>query len=135
MRFVGEDIGILSRIGSAFSYLTGGWGGLIIFVILYFIKKRASHFFTFNVYQSIIISFTLFVIGMGWSILFDIFTKIPLIRVVVSWMDFIFNRAILFSRSVTELIIAILVLYCTILCLCGKYPKIYKISDLIDRTH
>ena len=61
MRFVGEDIGILSRIGSAFSYLTGGWGGLIIFVILYFIKKRASHFFTFNVYQSIIISFTLFV--------------------------------------------------------------------------
>lgn len=134
MRFAGEDVKTLSRIGSAFSYLTGGWGGLIIFIILYFMKKRASHFFTFNVYQSIIISFILFVIGMGWGILFDIFTKIPFISIVVSWIDFIFNRAILFSRSITELFVAILVLYCTILCLFGKYPKIYKISNLIDRN-
>lgn len=131
MRFVGEDVGVLSRLGSVVSYLTAGWGGIIIFVILYFLKKTPSRFFRFNVYQSIIIAFSLFVIGLAWSILYNILSQIPILQIVASWINFIFNRPVLLSRSVTELFIAGLILYCSIFSLLGKRPVIYKVSELI----
>ncbi len=133
MKYAREEIGFLSRLGSALSYLTAGWGGLVIFVIMYFAKKRPSKFFTFNVYQSIIIAFSLFVIGMCWALLFNILSQIPFIQLVVSWIDLIFNRPFLISRSLTELFIFTLTLYCVIFCLIGRYPIIYKISSLIKR--
>lgn len=133
MRYVGEDVGIWSRLGSALTYLTAGWGGIISFVILYFAKKTPSGFFRFNVYQSIIIAFTIFVIGMGWAILFNILSQIPLIQILVSWIDLIFNRPILISRSITELFVFGLMIYCVVFSLIGKYPIIYKVSGLIKR--
>ncbi len=133
MRYAGEDVGIWSRLGSAITYLTAGWGGFIALIIMHFAKQTPSRFFKFNVYQSIIIAFSIFVIGMGWHILFDILTKIPLIQIIVSWIDLIFNRPILISRSVTELFIFGLMIYCVIYSLSGKYPIIYKVSGLIKR--
>lgn len=133
MRYVGEDVGIWSRLGSALTYLTAGWGGIISLVILYFAKKTPSGFFRFNVYQSIIIAFTIFVIGMGWAILFNILSQIPLIQILVSWIDLIFNRPILISRSITELFVFGLMIYCVVFSLIGKYPIIYKVSGLIKR--
>ena len=133
MRYAGENIGIWSRLGSAVSYLTAGWGGIIALVILYFTKKTPSVYFRFNVYQSIIIAFTIFVIGMGWAILFNILSQIPLIQILVSWIDLIFNRPILISRSFTELFVFGLMIYCVSFSLMGRYPIIYKVSGLIKR--
>jgi len=131
MRYVGEDVGVLSRIGSAMSYLTAGWGGIIALIVMYFARKSPSRFFTFNVYQSVIIAFTIFVIGMGWAILFNILSQIPFIQILVSWIDLIFNRPLLISRSITELFIFALTVYCAGFSLLGKYPIIYKVSGLI----
>lgn len=133
MRYVGEDVGIWSRLGSVMTYLTAGWGGFIALIVMHFANRPPSRFFKFNVYQSIIIAFSIFVIGMGWHILFDILTKIPLIRILVSWIDLIFNRPVLISRSVTELFVFGLMIYCVILSSLGKYPIIYKVSGLIKR--
>ena len=133
MRYVGEDVGLWSRLGSAISYLTAAWGGIIALVVMYFAKKSPSGFFKFNVYQSIIIAFTIFVIGMGWAILFNILSQIPLIQILVSWIDLIFNRPVIISRSITELFIFGLTLYCVIFSIMGKFPIIYKVSELIKR--
>lgn len=133
MRYAGEDVGILSRLGSAMSYLTAGWGGLIAIVVMYFAKKTPSRFFMFNVYQSIIIAFSLFVIGMTWAIIFNMLSHIPFIQLIVSWIDFIFNRPTLLSRSLTELFVLGLTLYCVVFSLLGRYPIIYKVSGLIKR--
>jgi len=133
MRYVGEDVGIWSRLGSAISYLTAGWGGIIVLVILYFAKKIPSKFFTFNVYQSIIIAFTIFVIGMGWKILYSIFTHIPIIKGLFTRIDDLFFKPVLISCSIPELFIRVLILYCVIFCLIGKFPVIYKVSSLIKR--
>ncbi len=133
MRYTGEDTGILSRLGSAMSYLTAGWGGLIALVIMYFAKKTPSKFFTFNVYQSIIIAFSLFIIGMTWAILFNILSHIPFVQLIVSWIDFILNRPTILSRSVTELFVFGLTIYCVLFSLLGRYPIIYKVSSLIKR--
>ena len=133
MRYTGEDTGILSRLGSAMSYLTAGWGGLIALVIMYFAKKTPSKFFTFNVYQSIIIAFSLFIIGMTWAILFNILSHIPFVQLIVSWIDFILNRPTILSRSVTELFVFGLTIYCVLFSLLGRYSIIYKVSSLIKR--
>lgn len=133
MRYVGEDVGIWSRLGSAITYLTAGWGGFIALIVMHFAKKYPSRFFKFNVYQSIIIAFSIFVIGMGWGILYNIFSQIPLIQILVSWIDLIFNRPVLISRSITELFVFGLTLYCVIFSIMGKYPIIYKVSGLINR--
>ncbi|MBR1619087.1 hypothetical protein IJ674_04240 [bacterium] len=132
MRYT-QEVGILSRLGSALSYLTAGWGGLIIFIVMHLAKKRPSNFFTFNVYQSIIIAFTIFVLGTGWAILFNLLSHIPLIQILVSWIDLLLFRPVLFSRSVPELFILGLIVYCTLFCLLGRYPIIYKVSSLIKR--
>ena len=131
MRYVGEDVGFADRIWSVVSYLTAGWGGIIIFVAMYFLKKHPSHFLRFNVYQSIIIAFSLFVIGLAWSIIYNIFSQIPIIQMVVAWINFIFNKPVLLSRSATELFIAGMILYCSIFSLFGRKPIIYKVSELI----
>lgn len=133
MRYVGEDIGIWTRLGSALTYLTAGWGGFIALIVMHFAKKTPSRFFKFNVYQSIIIAFSIFVIGMGWAILYNIFSQIPLIQILVSWIDLIFNKPVLISRSITELFVLGLTLYCVIFSIMGKYPIIYKVSRLINR--
>ena len=133
MRYVSDDAGILSRLGSAFSYLTAGWGGIIILIVMYLMKKRMSDFFAFNVKQSVIIAFSLFVIGMTWGIIYNLLSHIPIIQIVVAWFDFIFNKPIFLSRSITEIVVASLILYCTAFSILGKYPIIYKISSLIKR--
>ena len=133
MGYVENDANILSRLGSVVSYLTCGWGGLIILVIMYFAKKHISRFFLFNVYQSIIIAFGLFVLGMTWALIFNLLSHVPFIQLLISWVDFIFNRPMLFARSVTELFVSGLILYCAVFSLLGKYPIIYKVSSLIKR--
>ena len=133
MRYVGEDIGISSKIGSAITYLTGGLFGFVALIVMYFSKKQVSRFFTFNTFQAIIISFIVFIIAMGWGIIYKLLSPIPFIQLLVSWVDFLFNKPILFYRSVSEWFVGAVTLYCTIFSLLGKYPVIYKISDLIKR--
>lgn len=133
MRYAGEDIGISSKIGSAITYLTGGLFGFVALIVMYFSKKQASRFFTFNTFQAIIISFIVFIIAMGWGIIYKLLSPIPFIQLLVSWVDFLFNKPILFYRSVSEWFVGAVTLYCTIFSLLGKYPVIYKISDLIKR--
>ena len=133
MRYVGEDIGISSKIGSAITYLTGGLFGFVALIVMYFSKKQVSRFFTFNTFQAIIISFIVFIIAMGWGIIYKLLSPIPFIQLLVSWIDFLFNKPILFYRSVSEWFVGAVTLYCTIFSLLGKYPVIYKISDLIKR--
>ncbi len=133
MRYVGEDIGILSRIGSAVSYLTGGLFGFIAIIVMHFAKKYPTRLFKFNAYQSIIISFIVFVIAMGWSIIFNLLSHIPFIQLIVSWVDFLLNKPIFFYRSFSEIVVGAITIYCTIFSLLGKYPIIFKISGLLKR--
>ena len=133
MRYAGEDIEISSKIGSAITYLTGGLFGFIALIIMHFAKKQATRFFRFNTFQAIIISFIVFIIAMGWSIIYKLLSPIPFIQLVVSWIDFLFNKPTVFYRSLSEWFVGAVTLYCTIFSLMGKYPQLYKISNLISR--
>ena len=125
---------IPDRVISALSYLTAGWGGLIYLIILYFARKRSSGFLRFNIFQSIFISFSVFVIGMLYNLFFEILTHIPFIQIAVSWIDLILNKPTFGQYSVLQGVILVYLCYVVILSLAGKFPVIWKISRLFYRV-
>ena len=132
MKYAVEDVAISSRLGSAVSYLTGGLFGFVALIVMHFSKKQATRFFMFNTFQAIIISFIVFIIAMGWGIIYKLLSPIPFIQLLVTWIDFLFNKPILFYRSISEWFVGSVTIYCIVFSLMGKCPQIYKISNLIS---
>ena len=120
------------RILSLVSYITAGWGGLIAWVILYFAHIKPSKFLKFNIFQSIFISFAYFVIYSILGLSFYIFSHIPIIQVVSSYIQLLFFRPVLFDYSILQIVIISLISYCVLFVILGRYPKIYKVSEWIN---
>ncbi|MDY6309723.1 MAG: hypothetical protein SPL73_05435 [Cyanobacteriota bacterium] len=132
MRELMSENGIGSRVCSAITYLTAGFGGIVIFILLYFAKIRQSKFFQFNLYQSIFVSFAVFTLCMGYNIIYSILTKIPIIQILMSFIDFVINKPFILGYSLFQLLFVIYMIYVVSFSLLAKYPVIYKISSLIE---
>lgn len=124
---------LLDRVISALSYLSAGWIGLIYMVVLYFARKGSSKFLRFNVYQSIFISFAIFVIGMIYTLFFDLLTHIPFIQIIVSWIDLFLSKPTFGNYSILQALVVVYLAYVVIWSLLGKFPMIFKISRLFYR--
>ena len=95
-------VSIGDRIISVISYVTAGWVGLIYMVILYFVRKPASLFLRYNIFQSIFISFFYFLLCMIFGFISNILLQIPLINALVSWFILLFNRPVIFEYSAIQ---------------------------------
>ena len=126
------SVSIFDRIFSAISYLTAGWGGVIILFLLYLRKKHVSHFLRFNALQSIFLALLFFILSMGVGLIANILKYIPIINYIVNSILFFFNRPILFQWSFIQLFLLGLTVYMAVFSILGKYPRIYKLSKIID---
>lgn len=126
--------GIFDRLVSSVSYITAGWGGLIVMIILYFRRKNPSRFVRFNVFQSIFISLLYFVLAMGLGLIMKFLSYIPFINYLVAQIGFFFNRSILLEYSLIQVFTIGLILYMALTSLFGKYPRIYWVSRIIDHN-
>lgn len=130
-----DSIGIFDRIISFLSYITAGWGGMIILVVMYFRKKTPSHFLRYNAMQSIFISLLYFIIAMGLGLILKFLSYIPFINYLVAQIAFFFNRPLLLDYSLIQLFTTCLIAYLAISSLFGIYPRVYWISkNIIDRN-
>lgn len=130
-----DSIGILDRIISFLSYITAGWGGMIVLVVMYFRKKTPSHFLRYNAMQSIFISLLYFIIAMGLGLILKFLSYIPFINYLVAQIAFFFNRPLLLDYSLIQLFTTCLIEYLAISSLLGIYPRVYWISkNIIDRN-
>ena len=130
-----DSIGIFDRIISFFSYITAGWGGMIMLVVMYFRKKTPSHFLRYNAMQSIFISLLYFIIAMGLGLILKFLSYIPFINYLVAQIAFFFNRPLLLDYSLIQLFTTCLIAYLAISSLLGIYPRVYWISkNIIDRN-
>lgn len=127
-----EHIKNIDKIFSALSYLTLGWVGFIYCIYLSFNKKKVSTFLRFNVFQSIFLALLFFVLCVIFGFAFKILSMIPFIQIIVSWLQLILFRPIIFQYSLTQIITISIMLYTTIYSLMGKYPRIYWVSNIID---
>lgn len=130
-----DSIGIFDRIISFLSYITAGWGGMIVLVVMYFRKKTPSHFLRYNAMQSIFISLLYFIIAMGLGLILKFLSYIPFINYLVAQIAFFFNRPLLLDYSLIQLFTTCLIAYLAISSLLGIYPRVYWISkNVIDRN-
>lgn len=130
-----DSIGIFDRIISFLSYITAGWGGMIVLVVMYFRKKTPSHFLRYNAMQSIFISLLYFIIAMGSGLILKFLSYIPFINYLVAQIAFFFNRPLLLDYSLIQLFTTCLIAYLAISSLLGIYPRVYWISkNIIDRN-
>lgn len=130
-----DSIGIFDRIISFLSYITAGWGGMIVLVVMYFRKKTPSHFLRYNAMQSIFISLLYFIIAMGLGLILKFLSYIPFINYLVAQIAFFFNRPLLLDYSLIQLFTTCLIAYLAISSLLGIYPRVYWISkNIIDRN-
>ena len=125
-------VSIGDRIISVISYVTAGWVGLIYMVILYFMNKPASLFLRYNIFQSIFISFFYFLLCMIFGFISNILLQIPLINALVSWFILLFNRPVIFEYSAIQTLVMGLFIYMSVFSLFGQYPRVYKLSKIID---
>lgn len=130
-----DSIGIFDRIISFLSYITAGWGGMIVLVVMYFRKKTPSHFLRYNAMQSIFISLLYFIIAMGLGLILKFLSYIPFVNYLVAQIAFFFNRPLLLDYSLIQLFTTCLIAYLAISSLFGIYPRVYWISkNIIDRN-
>ena len=127
-------VSIGDRIISVISYVTAGWVGLIYIVILYFVGKPASLFLRYNIFQSIFISFFYFLLCMIFGFISNILLQIPLINALVSWFILLFNRPVIFEYSAIQSFVMGLFIYMTVMALMGKFPRVYWVSKIIDKS-
>ena len=127
-------VSIGDRIISVISYVTAGWAGLIYMVILYFVGKPASLFLRYNIFQSIFISFFYFLLCMIFGFISNILLQIPLINALFSWFILLFNRPVIFEYSAIQALVTGLYIYMTIMALMGKFPRVYWVSKIIDKS-
>ena len=124
---------ITDRIVSAVSYITMGWGGLIWLIIMAFRRANLSRFVRFNILQSIFMSFLYFILAACIGFIFNILAAIPFINLVAAQIVLFLNKEFLFHYSLVQLFVTGIVLYMTIFSGMGKYPRIYIVSNLIDK--
>lgn len=127
-------VSIGDRIISVISYVTAGWVGLIYMVILYFVRKPASLFLRYNIFQSIFISFFYFLLCMIFGFISNILLQIPFINALVSWFILLFNRPVIFEYSAIQSFVMGLFIYMTVMALMGKMPRVYWVSRIIDKS-
>lgn len=128
----GLKVNVWDRVISVLSYLTAGWGGLIIWIIFHFAHVNLSKFLKFNIFQSIFISFAYFIIYSLLGLCFYILSHIPIIQIASSYVQLVIFRPILLGYSLLQLLIVGLISYCVFFSFIGRYPKIYKVSEWIN---
>ncbi len=119
---------------SALTYITLGWAGIIYLIYLYFRKKSSTRFVRFNTIQAIFLTLLVVVLSMFFRLILGLLAMVPIIQILVAHIEFIFNRPILFDYSFIQLCITVLMAYTVIMSLMGKYPKIYKISEILEKS-
>lgn len=126
-------IPLFERIVSSVSYLTMGWGGMIYLIYTALRHKNLSHFTRFNIFQSIFLAFLYFVLAMTIGFILTILSYIPLINILAAKLTHLLHKNFLFDYSLIQILVFGFILYMSIYSLFGKYPRLYGLSNIIDK--
>ena len=124
---------VKEKIGATVAYLTLGIWGLIWLLISrknYFEQKD---FVRFHCYQSLFLGMLYLFVPQGLAIFFSLITQIfglvPLFFVLVEGLHVVHG----ILQSIIHYGGLVLIIYCVIFCLYGKYTNIPWISQIINR--
>ena len=128
-----SEYSITDRLVSAVSYVTMGWGGLVWLIIMAFKRANLSRFVRYNILQSIFVSFLYFILAFLIGVIFNLLSYVPFLNILIAKIVLFFNSEILFHYSIIQILIIGIILYMTLVSFNGKYPRLYMVSNLIDK--
>ena len=124
---------IKDKIGTAVAYLTLGIWGFIWLLISRTHYNEQKTFIRFHCLQSIFIGVLYMFIPQGLSILFSLIIQfvgfIPGVSFITSSLQTLHSVL----QSIIHYGSFVLILYCVIICLYGKYTNIPFVSQMINR--
>jgi hypothetical protein len=96
-------------------------------------KRNSSRFLRYNVFQAIFISLLFYVIAMGLGYVLKLLSFIPFVNLIIANITLLFTHGLIFDYSIIQIGILGLVIYLAIFSLLGKAPRVYWVSNIIDR--
>ena len=128
------NFNIQERIFSGLTCLTYGLVGFIWLIVSHIRRQSLSSFARFHVFQSILVFFALYIIGLILNIFLGFLQIMPFIGpLFVNLAYFIKGYPLIFGFSATQLLIEGLAAYMAIFAFLGKYPEVPGISDTVRR--
>jgi uncharacterized membrane protein len=126
-------VGFMDRIVSCLSYVSVGWVGFIVLILLYFMKRKSSRFLRYNVFQSIFIALLFYVVAQGFDYILKLLSYIPFVNYIISTITTNFSVGIFQGYSLFQIFLFGLIVYLAFCSFVGRYPRVYWISNIIDR--
>ena len=126
------QVSTADRIISALSYGTGGFAGVIWWILsVLLLKKHVSKFLMFNIFQSMFISFTLYIVNILLSLLLGLLVMIPFINILANYVNFIITTPVFYNLSAIGLILFVTYMYLIVFSIMGKYAMLPWFSKII----
>ena len=121
---------LMERILACITYITLGWGGVVILVLQAIGKARPTHFVMYHVMQSIFLMLLYIIAGIICSLLIELTGWIPLIKNI----PLLLNASIpmLFGLSIIQACIYTIFIYLILSSLAGYYSYLPWVSNIIS---
>lgn len=124
----------LERILSGLSYLTSGLVGFIWIIVSHIKGKSLSSFARFNIFQSIFIFISIYVLGIIFNILLGMAQMMPVIGpLTVNIAYLLKDYPLILGFSIINFAIIALCLYMAISAFLGKHAEVPWFSDNVRR--
>ena len=121
----------LEKIISAVTYPTAGLAGILWQIFCVMTKRPMSKFVIFNIYQSVFLAILLYLIFVISGLAYNLLVMIPLVNVLVNFINLLFNSTIIYDFSILQIILYVVYIYLIGFSLFGKYAYLPWVSDII----
>lgn len=122
----------IEKVIASLSYLTSGGVGFLWLIIALITKNNLRPFLKYHIFQSIFFAILLFLLSVLLGFTFDILGKIPFLTKLVISLTVYPNTAILFGRSLIEILYGSVILYLVITTCQGKYSRLPWVSEIVE---
>jgi len=128
------NISTQEKFFSGLTCLTYGLTGFLWLIVSHIRKQSLSPFARFHIFQSILVFFALYIIGLILNIFLGFLQIMPFIGpIFVNIAYFIKGYPLIFGLSAAQLLIEGIAAYMAVFALWGKYAEVPGISDTVRK--
>ena len=129
-----RQIPLTERIIAVATYLTMGFVGFVWLIIVLIRRSQLTRFLQYHIFQSIFISLAYVLLCYILGLTMNILSFVPFINVLVAQIALFLNAPLIFSFSIIQTAIYLLLFYLAGGSVAGKFTRIPWISDIIAQN-
>ena len=122
---------LIEKLVAAGSYLTMGLIGFVWILLGIFTKSALRPYLKYHIFQSIFISLAFFLVSQFLGLILSILSVVPLVNQIIMQFTLYLNMPLIFSFSLIQVAINLVIFYLVITSLQGKYSYLPWVSNII----